>query len=70
MSPEQRIAYLHARTTAARIELESMLAANVARLARQLAPAYGERAFLLLIEKYELEHLSILTTLTDQGAHP
>lgn len=58
MTEEQKAAYVNAQAVAARIELESMLAANSERRSSGYADAYDEKAFLSLIDKYDLHHNS------------
>lgn len=55
MTPEQLAAYVNAQTAAALIELESFKAANREREMRGYALAWGEDAFMELIEKYGLD---------------
>ena len=62
MTPEQQAAYINAQTAAALIEMQSMIAKNKERETNGSALAYGEEAFLELIERYGLHHNAILTT--------
>jgi hypothetical protein len=49
-------AYVNAQVACALIEMESMKVANQERMAQGHAFAYGEDAFLALIEKYGIHH--------------
>lgn len=62
MTPEQQAAYINAQAVAASAELEAMKAANWMREMQGHTIAYGEEAFLALIDKYGLHHNAVLTT--------
>lgn len=52
VTPEQKAALVNAQAAAMLAELESMKAANVHRAMQGFSQAYGEDAFLHLIDKY------------------
>ncbi len=61
MSQELRnIAYVNAQVACALIEMESMKAKNQWRKHQQESPAYGEEAFLAVINKYGIHHNAVL----------
>ena len=55
--------YLYSQVACALIELESMKAANWMREMQGHTIAYGEEAFLELIDKYRLNHNDVITDL-------
>ncbi|KKN76472.1 hypothetical protein LCGC14_0369810 [marine sediment metagenome] len=56
MTPEEKAAYLVTQSTAAFIELMSMLAANHERRSHGYADAFGETEIRALIGKYDLNY--------------
>ena len=66
MTDEQKAAYVSAQAVAANIEALAMLAANRDREAQALSPAYGEEAFIRLIDDYDLHHNSIIGLFHDR----
>lgn len=60
MTPEQKVAYVMAQTTAATIEMESMKVANHDRRQHGQNDAYGEKAFIDLIIKYGVHHNAVI----------
>lgn len=64
MDAAQRIAFVTAQAIAAEIEMVSMRAANAERESNGFSPAYGEKAFIDLIDKYGLSHNALIVTLT------
>jgi hypothetical protein len=61
MTPEQRAAYINAKTAMMLVEMAAMSAANFDRMNRGNALAYDEEAFMKLPAKYGLDE----NTLTD-----
>ena len=57
------IAYVNSQSTCALIELESMKSENSTRILNNQALAYDEKAFVDLIDKYQLGHNSVVTNL-------
>lgn len=63
MTPEQLSALVQARVARALIRLASMQAANTERVERGYSIAYGEGAFLAVIEDEGLGENAVLLTL-------
>ncbi len=62
-TPETRAAYVQSQATAAMIEALGMQAENAQRIHRGEAMAYDEAAFDAVINKYGLDHNSIVSFL-------
>lgn len=60
MNENERAVFLMSQTACALIEMEGMKAANIERESHGYALAYGEEAFLALIEKYGIHHNAAL----------
>ncbi len=60
MTPEQKAAYVFAQSTAAMIELQSMLRANADRERDDLAPAYSADMIYEVIDNYGLGHNDVM----------
>jgi hypothetical protein len=63
MTEEQRAAYVNAMSTCAMIEAMGMEAENKQRERLGLSMAYNDEAFFGLIEKYNIRHNGVHTTL-------
>ena len=63
MNEEQNIVYTQGILLQARIEMEGMIAENQYRAHIGESPAYGEEAFVALIEKYGVHHNSLIINL-------
>lgn len=61
MTPEQVAAYVNAQATAAHIEAAGMLAENQERAIYNRPPAFTQDSFLLLLDRYQLHHNSIMS---------
>jgi hypothetical protein len=62
-TPEQKAAYLNSQTACALIKMQSMMAENQERESQGKSLAYGEEAFLALIDKYGIHHNAAVRTL-------
>ena len=60
MTDEQKAAYVYAQSVAAQAEIEAMKALNGERARRGLSQVYDEQSFLDVIEKYGLNHNSVV----------
>jgi hypothetical protein len=60
MTDEQKAAYIHAQAVAAQAEIEAMKALNDERARKGLSQAYDEQSFFDTIERYGLDHNSIV----------
>jgi hypothetical protein len=60
MTDEQSVAYVQSQATCALIEAMGMQAENANRKYRGEAPAYDEKAFTDLIEKWGIHHNGVL----------
>jgi hypothetical protein len=63
MTAEQAIAFVQAQTACMLVEMEAMKAANRERDTQGKALAYGEDAFMALIDKWGVHHNGALTLL-------
>jgi hypothetical protein len=61
MTPEQQAAYVFSQAVAAMIEAESMKAMNAERVQNGQALAYGEEAFMELIQRYQIGHNDVIS---------
>jgi len=62
MTPEQSAAYIFSQSICAMIEVEGLKAENADREQRGFAQAYGEAAFLAVLDKYALDHNTVMGT--------
>lgn len=60
MTAEQSAAYIGAQTASMLVELEAMKVANADRAQNGYAPAYGEKDFLALIDRYGMHHNNLM----------
>ena len=60
MTPEQSASFVFANSVAALAEIQSMVADNTFRQQKGETVAYGEEAFLAVIEKYGIHYNAIL----------
>jgi hypothetical protein len=65
MTPEQAAAYVHAQSVAALAEIEAMKAANQHREMQGYTQAYGEEAFLEVVDKYRIGHNAVVETFNE-----
>lgn len=65
MRSEHKPAFVIARSVAAYAEIEAMKAANKERDRNGYALAYGEEAFIAVIDKYGLGHNSLVSFLSE-----
>ena len=63
MTDEQKAAYIQAMIACVNVEVAAMQAENTHRLNCGNSIAYGEEAFLALIEKYGVHHNAVLGVL-------
>ena len=63
MTDEQRAAYLNAMTAGALIEMNAMIALNKEREMLGHSLAYGEEAFMNVINTWGIGHNAAITTL-------
>jgi hypothetical protein len=61
MTPEQKAAFIIAQAACASAEIAAMQAANQHRLSLGLAIAYDEAAFLLVADRYQLGHNTVIS---------
>jgi len=61
MTDEQKAAYVFANAVAAQAEIEGMKSENRLREFQDLSPAYGEKEFMEIIDKYGLYHNAMLS---------
>ena len=61
MTRAEAIVYVQAQAVAAQIELSAMLVTNVERSIQGHSPAYDEKAFMELQEKYCITHNGVLS---------
>ena len=65
MTDEQNLVYMKGILLQAEIEMNAMIAENKQREALGLSMAYGETAFMGLIEKYGVHHNALTESLRD-----
>ena len=61
MTEEQKAAYVFAQSVAALAEIIGMLAATQVRTYKGLAPVYNENAFRDVVDKYGLDHNTLIS---------
>ena len=64
MTEEQNLVYTRGLLLQAEIELQGMIAANEQRKLAGESPAYGEQAFLDIIDRHQVHHNGLVTNLT------
>lgn len=57
------VAYVSSQIASAYCVLEAMKAENALRLRTGHSPAYGEKAFMELVDQFQLGHNAVLTNL-------
>lgn len=65
MDQQAKIAYINSQILCAQIEMNAMVAENSFREKNGDSPAYGEEAFLELINKYDISQNAVIRYLTD-----
>ena len=60
VTDEQKAAYIHSQVACAMIEMFAMKAANHEREQQGYAHAYGEDAFMELIDRYGISHNAVI----------
>ncbi len=60
MNEEQQAAYIQSQVACAMIEMEGMKANNLIRDGAGYSPLYGKDQFLELIERYDIDHTSVI----------
>ncbi len=66
ITPEQSASFVFANSVAAFAEIQGMVAENTFREQKGETVAYGEEAFLAVIEKYGIHHNAVLSLYGNQ----
>lgn len=66
MNEAAAVAFVQTQTACMLVELEAMRVANAERAHRGMAYAYGEDAFMALIDKYGCGHNAALMTMSSR----